>query len=296
MSMTTVASDLFALLEQACATYAAPRIRALHLPPASSAGGKDGEFCALELEDGAVGMSYVLLNDTLRALVASGRQAQMAGGDALQAARGCLSADATERTLGFAAANALSQSIMARCGFEPDWNTDSIGLLDPQPGDHIGMIGFFPPLVGRVVAAGARLTVAELNPALAGERDGYRVTLDSGELSTCNKVLSTSTVLLNDTVERMLSACSHARYFTMIGPGAGCLPDPLFARGVTLLGGTRVTDLEGFRNAMITGESWGRYTRKYSIRREHYPGLRHLLAGASSRGAEPPRGHSAQSA
>jgi uncharacterized protein (DUF4213/DUF364 family) len=52
------------------------------------------------------------------------------------------------------------------------------------------------------------------------------------------KVVSTSTLLLNDTLDRMLGHCRNARWFAMVGPGAGCLPDALFARGVTLLGGS----------------------------------------------------------
>lgn len=276
--MPSIAEDLIACLEQACAVRPTPRIRAFHLPPASLAGTKDGEFCALELEDGAIGLTYVLLDDTLRQLVEADHGAQLAGGDALALARRCTASEPVQRALGFAAVNALSQSVMRRSGFEPDWATDSIGLMDPQAGDHVGMIGLFPPLVERILAADATLTVVELNPALAGERDGYRVTLDGNELASCNKVLSTSTVLLNDTVDRMLAQCRNARYFAMIGPGAGCLPDPLFARGVTLLGGTRVTDPQGFRGALAAGVSWGRFTRKYTIRREQYPGLAALLA------------------
>jgi len=276
--MPSIADDLLACLQRACAVHAAPRIRAFHLPPASLAGTKDGEFCALELEDGAIGLTYVLLDDTLRALVDADHGAALAGGDALALARRSTLADPVQRALGFAAINALSQSVMMKSGFEPDWATDSIGLLDPQAGDHVGMIGLFPPLAERILAADAKLTVVELNPALAGERDGYRVTLDGNELAACNKVLSTSTGLLNDTVDRMLAQCRNAGYFAMVGPGAGCLPDPLFARGFTLLGGTRVTDPQGFRDALAAGESWGHHTRKYTIRREQYPGLDALLA------------------
>jgi len=89
------------------------------------------------------------------------------------------------------------------------------------------MIGFFGPLVPRIVSSGARLTVAELDPALAGEGAGYRVTIDPSELASCNKVLSTSTVLLNDTLDAVLRNCRSARYFAMVGPGASCLHESL---------------------------------------------------------------------
>lgn len=71
----------------------------------------------------------------------------------------------------------------------------------------------------------------------------------------------------------MLSVCSKARSFALIGPGAGCLPDPLFARGVTLMGGTWITDRESFLRALAAGKSWTSSARKVAIRREDYPGL-----------------------
>ena len=73
------------------------------------------------------------------------------------------------------------------------------------------MVGFFPPLVKQVTACGARLTVVELRAELAGKRAGFRVTLDPRELRGCDKVLTTSTVLLNDTLDEILSHCVRAR-------------------------------------------------------------------------------------
>jgi uncharacterized protein (DUF4213/DUF364 family) len=91
-------------------------------------------------------------------------------------------------------------------------------------------------------------------------------------------VLSTSTVLLNHTLEGVLAACRSARHLALLGPGAGCLPDGLFARGVTLLGGSWVVDAAAFKQALATGAPWGRATRKFALARNDYPGLKALLA------------------
>ena len=117
----------------------------------------------------------------------------------------------------------------------------------------------------------------------AGTRDGWSVTLDAGELAHCNKVLSTSTVLLNDTLDAILERCRDAERFALIGPGAGCLPDPLFARGVTLLGGSWIVNPAGFKAALQAGNAWGGFARKFAIGREHYPGFDGLLAQARER-------------
>ena len=105
------------------------------------------------------------------------------------------------------------------------------------------------------------------------ESGRLRITTDARELRSCDKVLCTSTVLLNDTLHAVLAACPAAQAFVMIGPGAACLPDPLFARGVTLLGGAWIESPEEFKRALAAGRPWSRYARKFALSRSSYPGL-----------------------
>ncbi|MDO9285385.1 MAG: DUF364 domain-containing protein [Aquabacterium sp.] len=265
-TVATVAADLIALIESRLRPDAAPRVRAIHLPPMPWTGTKDGEFGAVELDSGALGLSYVLLDDTLATLTGLDGQ-RLIGSDALALARLWRDGQGAERTLGFAAVNALSRHLFDRDGLVPPDAPDSIGGLDPQPGEHIGMVGFFPPLVKPVTEHGARLTVLELRADLAGSHPGFEVTLDPAALQTCDKVLMTSTVLLNDTLDAVLAHCRHARAVVMIGPGAGCLPEPLFNRGVTALGGAWIEDRAGFVAALRSGAPWGRCARKVVWRR-----------------------------
>lgn len=276
----TFATDYLAQLERFAARSPLPRIRALHLPAVRPERDPQrdnrGEFCALELEDGSLGLSYVLLDDTLEGLRQGG--GSLAGADALALARRYATGSGIEKTLGFAAANALSRCFYDRAGFSPATSADSIGSLQPQAGERIGMIGLFTPLIERILAAGAQLTVVELNPALAGERDGYRVTLAPADLADCTQVVSTSTLLINDTLDRMLENCRSARHFAMIGPSAGCLPDALFARGVTFLGGSWVERPAEFVAALASCEARGASARKYALTPANYPGFENLLA------------------
>src|SRR5574338_663692 len=207
----TIARDFLQILRRCNEKAPLPAVRALHLPPAGVES-KTAEFCAVELEDGALGLSYVLLGDTLAELHAGAP----------------------------------------------------------------GMVGLFHPLVEPILGSGARLTVVELRPDPAGEREGWRVTLDPAELAACNKVLATSTVLLNDTLDAILGHCRNARAIAMIGPGAACLPDPLFARGITLMGGSWIRDRTGFLQALAAGESWSRHAYKFALTPEAYPGWKSL--------------------
>jgi hypothetical protein len=87
-------------------------------------------------------------------------------------------------------------------------------------------------------------------------------------------------VLLNDTLDAVLAACTRARHraFALIGPGAGCLPDALFARGVTLLGGTWIESPAGFKAALASGAPWSAFARKFALDAAGYPGFEALLA------------------
>jgi len=272
------ATDYLAQLERFAQRAPVPRVRALHLPPDPAPGEPRGEFCALELDDGSLGLSYVLLDDTLARLRALDPTLGLAGADALQLARCYVEGQGAQRTLGFAAANALSGCLYGRAGWRPAASADSLGALDPQPGEAIGMIGLFTPLLARVLASGAQLTVLELKAHLAGQHAGYRVTLDANELRHCDKVVSTGTLVLNDTLDRMLALCERARCIALIGPSMGCLPDALFARGVTLLGGSWVTEREAYLNALRRGEVRAGLAQKVAITPASYPGFEALLA------------------
>ena len=277
--MPTVADLYVALAERMAARMGCPRVRALHLPPAEAAAAKDAEFCALEPDDGSIGFSYVRLGaiePLLRMRPEAGARV-LAGMEAAALARGYAGGDPAAKALGFAAINALSQQLFSRANWTPPAADDSLGEIEPQAGEHIGMIGLFPPLVPRVREARARLTVLELKAELAGEHEDYRVTLDPAGLASCEKVISTCTVMLNDTLDDVLAACRNARHFAVIGPTAGCVPDPLFARGVDTIGGRRVIDAEGFRDAFSKGKKWGSLTAKYVIARRDYPGIDWLL-------------------
>jgi uncharacterized protein len=275
--MRPIADALLADLVHCLGDAPRPRVRALHLPPVPWTGSKDGEFGALELDDGSLGLSYLLLDDSLAALAGGTAAQRLIGADPLDMAHWWRDrkgeGDGAARTLGFAAVNALSRHLFDRAGFVPPDAPDSIAGLDPQAGEHIGMVGFFPPLVKQVTAHGARLTVLELRADLAGERPGFTVTLDPNALRTCDKVLCTSTVLLNHTLDSVLDHCRQARHIALIGPGAGCLPGTLFERGVTTLAGSWISDAAGFQQALRQGASWSAFARKFVLRAGDEPAV-----------------------
>lgn len=271
------AAELLRQLERFAQRGALPRVRALHLPLEPAPGLARGEFCALELDDGSLGLSYVLLDDTLGRLRELDPGLGLGGADALAVARRCVDGCGAQRTLGFAAANALSACLYRRAGWMPPPSRDALGGLDPRPGEAIGMIGLFTPLIPRLLASGAQLTVVELKAHLAGAHEGWRVTLDADALRECDKVIATGTLVLNDSLDAMLARCTRARHVALIGPSMGCLPDALFARGVTLLGGSWIDDGAAYVAALRRGEPQPKAAHKVAIVPAGYPGFEALL-------------------
>lgn len=273
------ATDYLAQIETLAARMPLPRVRALHLPPRPD-DPLAGAWCALELEDGTLGLGYVLYGDTLGALQARG--AGLAGADPLALAQGFLAppeADGgTTRTLGFAAVHALSNWLFRRTGWAPPPAADSIGGLDPVPGEKVGMIGLFASLVPQLRARGAELTVVELRSELHGSREGALVTGDASALAACTQVLATGTLVLNGSFGRMRAACAAARRFVLVGPSAGMLPDALFARGVTELGGVWIRDPAAYLRSLGEGGRRGNAARKFTLGASQYPGVDALIA------------------
>jgi uncharacterized protein len=265
----------------------ASRIARIALPPLAEHPGKEGEFCAVQLDDGSVGLSFTLLGGALRELHA--RAALPQGTPAAQLVAGYADGDNATRALGLATINALTRRLFRLAGFEADDSVDSFGSLALAPGDRLGMVGHFSPLIRQARALGIPVVVLELKPELVREEPGLSVTLDPQRLAGCNKVLSTSTLLLNDTFEQVASCWQHAEAVAIVGPSAGCPPDALFAAGVSAVGTAWVTDADTFLDRVAAGVKWGEASRKVTLTRAGYPGFERLLESAArerTRGAQ----------
>jgi uncharacterized protein (DUF4213/DUF364 family) len=277
--MTTTA-DILDLAARANAALRLPPVADIYCPPGRGLG-RDAEFLAIQLADGSTGMAYTLLGDTLERLLASDLKAHVSRAP-IEVARGYAERDSVARALGLAAFNAISHHVFRRAGYVPETASDSLGAFGLGPADHLGMIGLFRMLVPRVRAAGARLTVLELRPELVETTADYEVTLDPAKLAACTKIVATSSVLLNDTLDDVLAHGGHARAFALIGPSASGFPDPLFARGVTVAGGYRVDDPAALLRRARALEPWGDAGAKCAIRRDAYPGFEALIARAAT--------------
>lgn len=254
--------------------FTIPPIEDIFFPPFFQGGQpKDCEFMAIRLQGGATGISYVLVPDEKMDAYTALKPVDFIGKDPCEFAHRFGSEDPVKAILGLAAINAICQHVMGEIGFTVDSATDSLGLLSVSAGDRVGMVGLFFPLVQTIEEAGAKLVVIEKNEQLIEKFPHLPVTLDATELSRCNKILCTGTTLLNNSLDEILTHCSPEAFISIIGPTAGYFPDPLFARGVDVVGGRVVKDGERLLQLLAERKRWGDATQKICFQKKTYTGI-----------------------
>ena len=139
-----------------------------------------------------------------------------------------------EIAIGLACANAL---IKPPADFGD--NKEATTYLNLKPGEKVAMVGLFAPLVEKIRATGATLTVIEKNP--------QRLELLSPEakrqaLKDCDVAIITATTLLNKTFEETLGSLGKPRAVALLGPSTPLIPEIFRNTSVTHLGGVAVAD------------------------------------------------------
>ena len=141
-----------------------------------------------------------------------------------------------EIALGVACANALIKPPV-----DAGDDREATTYLNLKAGEKVAMVGLFAPLVEKIRATGAMLTVIEKNPR--------RLELLSPEakqqaLKDCNVAIITATTLLNNTFEETARALGSPRAVALLGPSTPLVPEIFQKTPVTHLGGVAVANTE----------------------------------------------------
>ncbi len=260
-----------------------PAVAGLHLPRIVEEAEKPDEFGFVFLEDGSVGPFYTSLEDSLPRLWQRYPDPQRLHADALQLTQSFGDTDLAASALALGAFNAISQHLMKRARFSPaaaSASDSSTGIGEPRPGERVGMVGYFCPLVERLIDRGVSVLVVEKKPERVEIVEGLELAESAAELGHCDQVLCTASTLINGSLEDILAHSRGCRRFSLIGPSGSGLPDRLFERGVDSVGGIDFTDLDALHEALEQQVSWGHAGRKYQLTPQSYPGVGELLRRA----------------
>ena len=262
------------MVENLSSQYKIPPVSSLFFPPFYKGGQKkDAQFMAIGLEGGAAGVSYILLPDEKMADYLALKPEDFMGKNPEELALEFGNEDPVKEMISLAAINAICQHVMKTTRFKAESTTDSLGLLAISKGDRIGMVGLFSGLVKMIREVGAELVVIEKNELLIEKYPDLPITMDTGQLKSCNKVLCTSTTILNNSLDNILGNCSPDAFVSVVGPTAGYFPDPLFARGVDVVGGRVVKDGNEFMSLISQGKRWGNATEMTCFQKKTYTGI-----------------------
>ena len=275
----TVLSDLVDLVLTLGEEKELPAVRGLYKPRPATPTGRPKKFGVIALDDGSCGFFFAGLDDTLSHLDACDPK-QFTEMSTLELVKHCLGEDPLLTAVGLGALNAVSQHLIKTAGFSLDRATDPVGQLDLAGARHVGMVGFFAPLIREWENYPGTLTVIEKDPQFLQRSGPFEVTDQTDRLRDCDRVLITGSTLINDTLDDVLSHCDPKARVALVGPSASCLPDPIFDRGVDVVGSTMVCDLPRLEALLEAGQPWAEGTAKYCITRDQYPGIRQMIRGA----------------
>jgi uncharacterized protein (DUF4213/DUF364 family) len=276
----TISSEFLEIIQNISKKITLPPIQDVFFPKITNKNdltSKKTNFGAIQLTDGSIGVVFLGLSPEIKELGSSMDKSEFINKNPIDLAQKFGSSNNFEKTLGLGAINAISQYIFRHSNFPFDITTDSLGLLNIKQGDNPGMVGFFQPLISHLKKMGINVIIIEKKEHLVKKTESWEVTLDPSRLTECNKILITSTTVLNESIDDILKFCSHAEKISMIGPTAGFLPDPLFKRGLDIVGGSFISNSNLFMELIQKQERWGPSTKKYCIQQNTYPGYTSLL-------------------
>jgi uncharacterized protein (DUF4213/DUF364 family) len=273
-----ITTDYLKIVDQISRTIHIPKIKTIFFPKIiERENSKKSNFGAIQLVEGTIGLVYISYLPEIKKGGKKIDPSEYYGLNPVDLALRFDSNDSFQKTIALGAINSISQYFFKKVKYKFDFTTDSLGLLNLNESDKVGMVGFFPPLVKQIEKLKIPLIVIELKAKLVRKTEKWEVTLDANRLKECNKILITSTTILNDSLDLILEKCSRAEKISILGPTAGFIPDPLFNRKVDVVGGTFVDNSNLFMDLITQDKPWGPSVKKYCIQQENYIGFAKLL-------------------
>jgi uncharacterized protein (DUF4213/DUF364 family) len=247
-----------------CSDALQVRVRRFLKPPVLET--KVSPFSVVEMENGAIGISYNLFHRDAEVLERYRKwdMTDVVGKQAEELVSLFLSDDSLERTVGLAVLNALSQDFISKHPelYHVDATSNLFELMKVDTSSRVGMVGYFRPMMEKLLQQAGDVIVLEQSEVLLKESYPFTMTADPTKLRCCDKVLITATTVLNDSLPELMPHCSTASFVAIMGPTAGFLPDALFELGIHAVGYSRVEDPELFLHHFCNGIKWEGATRK----------------------------------
>jgi uncharacterized protein (DUF4213/DUF364 family) len=205
-------------------------------------------YVGVKLDNGTAGIAAIMPDRSTRSCTVLKEAGTYAGANAADILGYLVAGQSSlHRAIGLAVANSLIE-----VPSDQTEDREATTYFDLQPGEQVAMVGLFTPLVKRIEATGAILTVIEKNPdrlEILSPDDRQKA------LKACDVAIITATTLLNQTFEEMINLLGSPRLVALMGPSTPLMSGIYHDTCITHLGGAVVKDSE--RVLQIISEGGG---------------------------------------
>jgi len=202
-------------------------------------------YTIVEINDGSAGLAWTPDKKQSASCTHLRQAGSLVGMEAGEMLAWLDSENFQERAIGLATFNALNSKLERKLLDE-----ESISLLKLKSTDHVVMVGYFAPLIGKIKATGCQLSIVELNDDKPGV---IAVGPGMAALGACDVAIITSTSIINKTIGGLLDALSGHRAAVMLGPSTPVCPEAFAGTGITQLSGAYVLEVEKAKEIVSQG-------------------------------------------
>jgi len=190
---------------------------------------------ACELDNGDVGVSYVLREGLARGCSRFPKLQSLIGGSALKAAELAITGtDNIQRGVAVGVLTAASHQLDI-----PDDNGQLPFGLEVRPEDKIAMIGHILKVANQLSKVVENLVIFDKGLSQEGNHSFIKPMERQAELlPTCDIVLISGTSIINTSIDSLLGMCVNAHEIVLMGPSTPMFPDGYIGTKVTRLAGS----------------------------------------------------------
>ncbi|MFH1619050.1 MAG: DUF364 domain-containing protein [bacterium] len=181
--------------------------------------------------------------------------------------------DPFRRSLAVAALNALSVPWMESGRHRIVYDRDALDMTDIRPGMSVTIVGAFHSYIDRLKSVeGLSLRVLELRKSAMREEDmPFYASPEKAQdiIPESDALIITGLAVANMTLEGLLRLAQPKASVVVVGPSGSMLPDALFRRNVSVVGGSIITDpdaaLELLSQGAYARHLYGRCARRINL-------------------------------
>ena len=186
---------------------------------------------------------------------------KIAGRNAVQWLQDLYRPQDLRRALAIATLNALVETLWLRDGPPPGARGqagDAFDALGIAPGQRVVLVGAFVPYMRELRKRGQSFGVLELDlSTLRPDERVFHIPQERAAqaIAEADVLITTGTTLINGTLDGLLQHLRPGAQAAVVGPTATLWPAPFARRGTTVVGGTRVTDVDALLDLLSEGGS-----------------------------------------